>query len=39
LRRYGAAIVLADMQALQVWDLTLVRWRGEAMKPYVDRPE
>jgi ataxin-3 len=26
-------------QALQVWDLTLVRWRGEAMKPYVDNPE
>jgi ataxin-3 len=26
-------------RALQVWDLTLVRWRGEAMKPYQDRPE
>jgi ataxin-3 len=26
-------------RALQVWDLTLVRWRGEAMKPYQDKPE
>ncbi|KAK4689848.1 Ataxin-3, partial [Tremellales sp. Uapishka_1] len=26
-------------RALQVWDLTLVRWRGEAMKPYQDHPE
>jgi hypothetical protein len=26
-------------RALQVWDLMLVRWRGEAMKPYQDRPE
>ena len=25
--------------ALQVWDLTLVRWRGEAMKPYQEHPE
>ncbi|RSH91822.1 hypothetical protein EHS25_009192 [Saitozyma podzolica] len=26
-------------RALQVWDLTLVRWRGEAMKPYQEHPE
>lgn len=26
-------------RAMEVWDLTLVRWRGEAMKPYQDRPE
>lgn len=26
-------------RALQVWDLTLVRWRGEAMRPYQDEPE
>ncbi|KAL7418490.1 hypothetical protein Q5752_006948 [Cryptotrichosporon argae] len=25
--------------ALQVWDLTLVRWRGEAMRAYQDHPE
>ena len=24
---------------MEVWDLTLVRWRGEAMKPYQERPE
>jgi ataxin-3 len=26
-------------RALEVWDLTLVRWRGEAMKPYQEHPE
>jgi len=26
-------------RALEVWDLALVRWRGEAMKPYQDHPE
>lgn len=26
-------------RALQVWDLTLVRWRGEAMRSYQDEPE
>ncbi|CAK9783282.1 Josephin-domain-containing protein [Cutaneotrichosporon oleaginosum] len=26
-------------KAMQVWDLTLVRWRGEAMRPYQDAPE
>jgi len=26
-------------RALQVWDLTLVRWRGEAMKPFQAHPE
>ena len=26
-------------RALQVWDLTLVRWRGEAMRPYQENPE
>lgn len=26
-------------RALQVWDLALVRWRGEAMKPFQDKPE
>ncbi|OWZ76521.1 ataxin-3 [Cryptococcus neoformans Tu401-1] len=26
-------------RALEVWDLTMVRWRGEAMKPYQDHPE
>ncbi|BEJ13536.1 hypothetical protein CspHIS471_0307100 [Cutaneotrichosporon sp. HIS471] len=26
-------------KAMQVWDLTLVRWRGEAMRPYQDEPE
>ncbi|WVR07737.1 hypothetical protein IAU60_004780 [Kwoniella sp. DSM 27419] len=26
-------------RALEVWDLTLVRWRGEAMKRYQEHPE
>lgn len=26
-------------RALEVWDLSLVRWRGEAMRPYQDHPE
>lgn len=26
-------------KALQVWDLTLVRWRGEAMRQYQEHPE
>ena len=26
-------------RALEVWDLTLVRWRGEAMKAYQEHPE
>lgn len=26
-------------RALEVWDLALVRWRGEAMKPYQAHPE
>ena len=26
-------------RAMEVWDLTLVRWRGEAMRRYQERPE
>lgn len=26
-------------RAMEVWDLTLVRWRGEAMQRYQERPE
>ncbi|WOO82288.1 Ataxin-3 [Vanrija pseudolonga] len=26
-------------KAMQVWDLTLVRWRGEAMRPFQEHPE
>ncbi|WVO12515.1 hypothetical protein L204_100115 [Cryptococcus depauperatus] len=26
-------------RALEVWDLIMVRWRGEAMRPYQDCPE
>jgi hypothetical protein len=26
-------------RAMEVWDLTLVRWRGEAMRPFQEKPE